>query len=140
MKEVLTNNKGFSFIEAILTTVLLSTILMALITMFQNAISHTNDTDARVTATQLANEQIESVMADKTFCGYSCVATGTTTETLDDPYSMYSRQTIIYEVDSSDLTTESSGSGYKRVDVTVTWGAESYQSINVSTVLTDYSS
>lgn len=134
------NNKGFTFIETILTTLVLSVGLWGGFAIFHNATINSFNNDFRVIATQLAAEKIETITADKSFRGYDYV-TGSNYpgETLGGAYNGFTRSVNITEVSSSDFNTVETGSGYKRVDVLVTWGAESFEVITVSTVLSDYS-
>ncbi|MDO8518977.1 MAG: prepilin-type N-terminal cleavage/methylation domain-containing protein [Deltaproteobacteria bacterium] len=139
MPGVLKNKKGFSLIEAILTITLLSLGLAGGLTLFQNSTDNSLMKDNRVIASQLASEKLESIILDKTFQGYDFIdETNYPDEDLADPFDAFSRSVIIEEVQAADLTTPEVGSGYKRIDVQVTWGVEGYQTITVSTVLTDY--
>ena len=140
MLQRLHNQKGFSFIEAILTTALMSWALWGILTVFYSASNSSLEGDYRVVASQLASEKMEEVIADKSFQGYSPITEANyPDETLADPYNGFARETDVTEVDPSDLSTPQVGSGYKRVDVRVTWGSDdSDTTIVVSTVLTDY--
>ena len=122
-----------------MTVVILSFGLVGGMTLFQNSTDNSLSKDYRVIANQLASEKIESILLDKTSLGYDGILeAGYPDEDLADPYELFSRSTTIQEVQADDLTTPEVGSGYKRVDVQVTWGAEDYQTITVSTVLTSY--
>jgi Tfp pilus assembly protein PilV len=143
LRNMLTNSRGFTFIEAILTTTLLSIGLWGGIAMMHNATNHSINNDYRLMGIQLANEKIELIIADKAFKGYDWIAEGNyPDEDLSEPYSGFSRTVSITEVSPSDLDDVENpveGSGYKRVDVEVIWGGQSHEQITVSTVLTDYS-
>lgn len=139
MLEKLRNKKGFTFVEAILATVLLSVGLWGGLAMFQAATANSSANDARVIAGNLASEKMEQIIADKRFKGYSAVVQDAyPSEELASPFSGFSRSVAVYEVSPDDLTTPQDGSGYKRVDIQVTWGNAEYQSLGVSTILTDY--
>lgn len=133
------NNKGFSFFELVLAIVLLSVGLFGGMVVFENAsLKHTSN-DTRVIGSKLATEKLEQILADKTFKGYSyIIAANYPNETLTGGYAGYSRSTTITEVAASDLTTTSAGSGYKRVDVTTTWGTISSDNLTISSVVTSY--
>lgn len=140
-KKTLSNQKGFTFIEAILTSVLLSMGLMGGFAMMENATAHSLNNDFLVMGSQLANEKIEEIIADKTFQGYSVVTDAVyPDESLLAPYSGFSRSVSVQEVSSTDLTTPEAGSGYKRVDVTVSWGSAPGEQVEVSTMLSNYGS
>lgn len=139
MLRLLKNHSGFTFIEAILVTALLSIGLWGGLAIFQNITTNTLESDMRVIASQLASEKIETIIADKTFQGYNwIIETNYPDETLTGAQQGFSRQVNITEVSSVDLSTPSPGSGFKKVDVLVTWGPENYQTIVVSTMVTDY--
>ena len=114
--------------------------LWGILTVFYSASNSSLEGDYRVVASQLASEKMEEVIADKSFQGYSTITEANyPDETLADPYNGFARETDVTEVDPSDLSTPQVGSGYKRVDVRVTWGSDdSDTTIVVSTVLTDY--
>lgn len=140
----LKDKAGFSFIEAILTTSLLSVGLWGGLAILQNATSHSVNNDFRIMGIQLANEKVELILADKSFKGFDYIlAENYPSESLSDPFSGFTRTVSIIEVDPTDLNdtnTPMPGSGYKRVDVNVVWGVESHEQVSVSTVVTDYDS
>ena len=137
----LKNQRGFSLIEAVLTITLLAIGFAGGLALFTNSTDNSLLKDYRVIASQLASEKLELIILDKTFQGYDYVdAVNYPDEDLADPYDNFTRTVTVEEVQSADLTTPEANSGYKRVDVQVTWGAETYQTITVSTVLTEYSS
>ena len=133
------NQKGFTFIEAILTTVLLACGLSGGYAMMHNSINYSLDNDHLVIGSQLANEKLQEVIADKTFTGYDAITQNNyQQESLNGAYSGFTRTTTVTEVDPADLTTLDAGSGYKKVDVTVSWGNENGQTVEVSTMLSDH--
>ena len=135
----LKNQKGFSFIEAILATVVLSFGMFGSLTLIQSATANSNYNDMRVVATNLATQKIEQIVSDKSFKGYDWIADENyTVEQLSASNAGFSRSVSVNEVDSSDLTTPEVGSGFKKVDISVTWGDEAYESITVSSIVTDY--
>lgn len=140
MRSFAHNQKGFSLIEIVLATVLLGVGLTGTMMMLQNSIKATNNTDSLITGSNLANEKIESILADKKFNGYSSITAAQypVESSLAAPFTQYTRITSVKEVSPSDLMTLQNGSGFKRIDVTVSWGSQSYQKTTASTVLTNY--
>lgn len=141
MLRLLKNQKGFTFIESILTTLVLSMGLWGTMALFQNATSHVSTSNWQVIATQLANEKLENIIADKKFQGYNIIdSTNYPNETLNAPYQGVQRNVTIVEVSPADFSTPEPNSGYKLVTVEVVWSQEvgSLGSINVSTLLTNY--
>ncbi len=133
------NQKGFTFIEAILTSVLLAFGLTGGYAMMQNSINYSMGNDYLVMGSQLANEKLQMVIADKTFESYSDVIQDNyTQESLSGAYQGFTRTTTVTEVDPADLTTPQADSGYKKVEVTVSWGNNSGERVQVSTMLADH--
>lgn len=90
-------------------------------------------------ATQLANEKIETIIADKTFQGFDYIDENNyPTENLAGDFNGFTRTIAVDEVSAADLETSQSESGYKRVDVSVSWGNDNGQNILVSTIVTEY--
>jgi prepilin-type N-terminal cleavage/methylation domain-containing protein len=132
---------GFALIELILSMVVLSISMVGGFVLLQNTVSNSVSMDFNVVASQFANEKLEEVIAAKTFTGYAGVDNADfPSETMTAPYQNFTRTVNIYEVDPVDMTTAQVGSGYKKVTVSVVWGSQSYETINVVTVLTNYGS
>jgi len=137
MLKFLKSNKGFTIIENILTVTVVALGLMGGMIVMQNATAKTVNNDMTTIATQVANEKIEAIMADKEFSGYTTIIEDNyPTEGLSDPYN-FTRTTDINEVNAEDLTTSEESSGMKKVVVTVSWGDEDYHKVSVSTLVAD---
>ena len=132
-------NSGFTIIELLLTIVIISIGMMGIMTLFENASKGALQADLNGVALGLVREKLEWVVVDKVREGYSWLDNSRySNESFTGDYSAYSRNTDIYEVSSNDFTVAESGSGYKRVDVTVSWGTGASNRLMVSTVLSDY--
>lgn len=136
------NQNGFSLIEGVLATMLLSFSLSGGVFMMQNTMKNSISSDYRIIATQLANEKIETILADKALdLGYNGITSDAyQSESLSygNNNSAFARSVSVTEVAENDLTTPEEGSGMKKVEVTVSWGQESNEQITVSTLLTNY--
>lgn len=133
------NQSGFAFVELILTIMVMSVGLASGYVLMDNSLVNSVQSEANVVASQLANEKLEQIISDKSTGGYDALSSNDyPVETLDAPYQNYSRMVTIQEVSGNDLSTPQAGSGLKRVTVSVTWGEEDYETINVVTILTDY--
>lgn len=130
---------GFTLIELILTIVVISLGLTGLMSLFENVTRGILEADNAVIAGNLAREKLEQIVQYKWNSGYPAL-TGSLypSETFTGDYSRFTRSTSILEVAGSDLSTAEVGSGYKRVEVTVTWGARPTQTIALPTVLASY--
>lgn len=136
------NQRGFSLIEAALSTVILAMGLMVgIMVTHQTTVANAN-TDFHIIATQLANEKMESIIADSYLQASQydyIIGTNYPDEDIDygSHTDVFERTVSITEV-ADDLTTAQSNSGYKKVDVNVTWGVEAYEQVSISTLLTNY--
>lgn len=131
------NQKGFSMLEGIFSTMLLAVGLVGGMAVMQNATATTMNGDMNSTAVQLANAKIEEIMGDNEFQGYDAITDDSySAETLSAPYQGFSRSVTVTEINSDDLTTEEVGSGLKKVDVMVSWGSD--DSVTVTTMVVNY--
>jgi type II secretory pathway pseudopilin PulG len=131
------NNKGISLIESTLAIVIVSTALLAGLSLLQGNVIASVQYEKTTIASHLANEKLEGILADKEFLGYS-YATNTSnypTEILSDDFTGFTREVIITEVDATDLTTPQTGSGLNKIDIVVTWSNNSQ--VTISTLVAD---
>ncbi|OVE81590.1 hypothetical protein BVY03_03035 [bacterium K02(2017)] len=136
----LKNQNGFTMLENILAATLLGFALFGGMTVMQNATASSVNGDMTTIATELANEKVEQVIADKIYNNYEYLDAENYTDEEDVGLYEMDRSVSITEVNVDDLVTEEEGSGIKVVTVSVTWGLEAYQTINVSTIVTNYDS
>ena len=130
---------GFTLIELLLTIVVISVGLLGIMALFENASRGAMLADLNVVGASLAHEKLELIVIDKVRNGYALLGDPAySDETFSGDLSVYTRRTVITEVSGSDFQTPAAGSGYKKVNVTVSWGAEASQRISVSTVLSNY--
>lgn len=135
----LRNEKGITLLESILGIMILAVGYLGLLPMMTNATAKTLDNDRYVISSYLANDKMESIIADKNFKGYATVtATNYPNENMNSTNPGYTRTTTITEVSKTDLTTPQVGSGYKKVVVEVQWGAGSAEKSTLTTLLTNY--
>lgn len=139
-QRILKRNGGFSLLETILTTTVLGVGLIAGMITLQNATLNTVNGDMATVATQLANEKIDSIMADKQYLGFSHLDAEDNypTEQLSGAYAGFTRDVTIVEVNKEDLTTPEANTGVKKIQVIVGWGNKPDQTVHVSTLVADY--
>jgi type II secretory pathway pseudopilin PulG len=137
MKNRANNQRGSTLVDVILTTAILGIALFGGMLAMQTATAHAVDNDLSSIATQLANEKIEEIMMDAQTQGYDYVSNDNySSETIADHYNM-TRTVAIVEVDEDDLSTASEGSGLKTVEVTVSWGVGSYETVTLTTMVAE---
>lgn len=133
------NCRGHSILENILTTLILSCGLLGGMSVMQNSTLAALNGNMSTVGAELANESMESILADREFMGYGVVANQNyLSGELGAPYSGFTRTVTITEVSESDLTTPQLGSGLKKVEVTVDWGDGADEQVQVVTLLGDY--
>lgn len=132
----LKSERGFSLIEAILSTLILSVSLAGGMLVMQNVSRHAMTGELNTTAIQLANEKMDMIMADKEFKGYDyLISENYPTETELGTTGVFTRQVSIMEVSRDNFNMPQVGSGLKKVDVIVSWGLQSGSSVTLSTLL-----
>lgn len=136
----LRDRRAFTLIELILTIVILAIGLFGVMIVFDNTTRAAMEADLKVTAVELGRERLEGIIADKVFRGYSYISLANypAAESLTGTYDRYQRRLNIFEVSPQDLSTPVSGSGYKRIEVTVRWGERVTQQVGLSTVVAEY--
>lgn len=139
-KRHLKNSKGFTLIEAVLTIIIISVGLFAMMLLFDNVTRGAMEGDLATTSTYLVRERLERMVFDKVYRGYNYVVTNNypASETVLVGNQSYTRQISILEVSKGNLSAGQAGSGYKRIDVTVTWGTGATQRVNEATLVTNY--
>lgn len=133
------NKKGFTFIEAILTLLILSGGILGILALFQQNVSRFNESEVLLSASYLAQEKMEQIIHDKKRQGYNFVIIDNylSPEDLDsEGYPGYSRTLTIEEVRDTDLITPQNGTGYKRITVSVT--PPGYPAITLITLITSW--
>ena len=130
---------GFTIIELLLTIVMISVGLVGIMFMFENATKGAMQSDLNYIASNLTREKLERVIVDKVTNGYASIVSGSyPNESFSGDFSPFTRNTTVTEVDLADLSTPQASSGYKRIVVTVSWGAGSGKQVAVPTIIADY--
>lgn len=133
------DKKGFTLLEAVLAVLILGIGFFSSMLLIENISISTINTDRNIVSAQLANEKIETIIADKKFKGFSYVDTANyPMETLAGPYAGYKRKVFVSEVQPGDLFTPMPGSGIKRVLVTVFWGSTAAEQVTITGMVSKY--
>lgn len=138
--KTLRDERGFTFVEAILTMTVFTLGMMGALAISQNIVETGVENDYRVMAGQLASEKMEMVIADKAFNGYTYLLNSNyPSETFPTDFKNFTRTVSIEEVSTANMQTPTPGSGLKKVEVTVNWGSDPSQSVTVTTVVAEQS-
>lgn len=131
---------GFTLVEVLLTIVIISTGLFGLMSLFNNATRDVMAGDINLMATYLAQERLEQLISDKVYLGYDYVVNEnyTTSAPASVGNNFFTRSFNIYEVGSGDLITPEADTGFKRIEMTVSWGLSAGERITIPTLITDY--
>lgn len=94
----MTQQRGFTLIEAVVVILILSLAAVAVLGQFTQASKAWSiDEDLQV-ATQLVQERLEDILAQRRASGYAAIAVGTTNDTLTGSYTSYSRTVTVGSV------------------------------------------
>jgi len=138
-RALLRSKQGISLVESILALLILSLGIFAYISLFAEMSTATIEDELASTASRLANQKLEEVLATKANLGYGEINIGTTNENITYANHAYVRQTVVNYVNVSDLQTLSgSDTGIKKVDVTVSWSDRSARQIQLTSVVANY--
>lgn len=144
----LRSQQGFTLIEAVLAIGIIAVGIIGLQFSMQGASRNSLIADQSLVATHLAQETIERIIAYRDENGYTSALTAiNTSNTFDeDPvtgFPNYAIDSTALEVDPDDDNSEddfldaSSGSGYARVTVNVSWNGGN-NSIDLVTLIAEY--
>lgn len=138
-KAISPGTQGFSLLEVVFAITILSFGLMGFLTLFSEMVKSTVDDEFSMTGSRLASQKLEEILANKAAQGYTGVPTGSTDENITNGNDAFIRNTSIRWVDPTDLKTPSgSDTGFKRVDVTVSWNSGALQQVQMMSLITNY--
>lgn len=131
--------RGFSFIELIVSIVILSTALVSFLGVFSNSLANTVTQQSSIRVAGVAREKMESLLSDRFANGFDTITEANyPSETLSSPYNGYTVATEITFVDESDLETEVVSSDYKKIVVTISHNTNLFSPLSFSTVVSNY--
>lgn len=121
---------GMTLIELVIVIAIIAVLFPVMISALFNPVANAVWGDQMVQAMSLTQEKMEEIYATKAnssfSLGYSYITSSNyPAENPVSGFSAFNRSVTITEVSGSDLITTSSGSGFKKVVVTVTWSGGS---------------
>lgn len=131
---------GFTLIGAIVMMLLVSALGAGLMTYFMSSNAMALDSDMTITATTLAQEQIDRMVANKVALGFNSMvpANYPSPVNLPAPFVGFTRTIVIMDVNPLNPTQVQAGSGVKRIDVALRWGNNAAQQIMLTTMIGRY--
>lgn len=130
---------GFSFIELIMSIVVLSTALVSFLGAFSNSLANSTTQQFSIRVAGMAREKMESLLSDRYTHGFDAItAANYPTENLSSPYENYNVSTAITFVDEIDLDTVVVSSDYKKIEITISHDDNLFSPIGFSSVISNY--
>lgn len=111
---------GFTFIEVILTLVIIGTGLFGITYLYSNMSYQMYAADLQIMAAELAQQKMEQEIALKAFSGYAAIVSDVGEDIANGPYNFF-RITHVEFVDPNTMAVSVVDTGYKRIIVTVSW-------------------
>jgi prepilin-type N-terminal cleavage/methylation domain-containing protein len=145
---MLSNDRGFSLIELIITIIVISVGVLGLIAAMSFTTGRSINAELMTTTTLLAQERMEELIGDRRSSGYGTASLdiGTTTDpAFGAPYADYTRTVEICYVDSAiqnpdcDPAPPNVDTGYKRMTITVENNMmQAASNVSIVSLVTDY--
>lgn len=135
------SSRGITLIELVISIAIVAVLFPVMISALFNPVTDAVWGDQMVQAMALAQERMEELYSKKASnsasLGYSSITSANyPAENPVSGFSAFNRSATITEVSGSDLSTSSSGSGFKKVVVAVTWGSDN--SVELTGVVADF--
>lgn len=136
MQKMRKNNRGFSLFESVLVIVMVGVTFLAFGYVFGSIDQEALKADLTVLASKLAREKMEEVIQLKADSGYAAVSAESSTTVTSGSWQ-FTRQVDVEFVNPADFSSSVSDTGYKRVEVIVSWGGGSGESVTLTSLVTD---
>lgn len=127
---------GFSLLEAVLVMLIISIAFFGFGYLYGNIDQEALKADLTVLATKLAKEKMEEVIQTKADSGYASVSSQTALPASSGAWT-FQRMVNTSFVNPADFSVSPTDTGYKKVEVVVSWGAGGGESITLTTLVTD---
>ncbi|MBT3182319.1 MAG: type II secretion system protein [Deltaproteobacteria bacterium] len=131
--------RGFTLIEAVLIMAVVGSAFFGFGYLFGNLDQEALTADLSVLATKLAREKIEEVFqtkADGGAGGYALVVDEGSATVTSGAWS-FSRTVDTTYVSPGDFSPSLIDTGYKKVEVVVSWGVDAGESVTLTSMVTD---
>ncbi|MFH1830845.1 MAG: type II secretion system protein [Pseudomonadota bacterium] len=133
---MLKNKNGFSLFEAVLVILLIGLSFLGFGYIFGNLDQEALKADLTVLAAKLAREKMEQKLQTKADSGYASVVLEAP-KIVSSGRWQFTRQVDVNYVKPSDFSNSVTDTGYKKVEVVVSWGGGVGESVTLTSLLTD---
>jgi len=130
------SNRGFSLIEAVFVMMVIGIAFFGFGYLFGNVDQEALEADLTVIAGKLAKAKMEQVIQTKADSGYAAVTAESPTTVTSGNWD-FTQQVNVDYVNPSDFSNSVSDTGYKKVEVVVSWGAGLGESVTLTSMVTD---
>ena len=128
---------GFTLIEAVLIMTIIASSFLGFGYLFGNVDQEALKADLTILATKLAKERMEELIQTKADSGYAAISVGTTSTPVTSGTWNFTRVVTVSYVNPADFSSSASDTGYKKVLITVSWGAGTGASVALTTLMTN---
>ncbi|HPW45610.1 MAG TPA: type II secretion system protein [bacterium] len=133
------NAKGFSLLESVLIMVVVGIAFFGFGYLFGNLTQEALKADLTVVAVKLSREKMEEIVqakADGGSSGYASVVSQGASSVNSGSWQ-FSRSVNVNYVNPSDMSQSVIDTGYKKVQVTTSWGGSAGEAVTLTTLVTD---
>ena len=128
--------KGFSLIEAVLVMVVVGIAYFGFGLLFGNVTQEALKADLTVLASKLAREKMDEIIQIKADSGYASVVNQAPAAVPSGTWS-FTRQVVVGYVNPADMSSSVTDTGYKKVEIDVSWGVGAGKSIALTTLVSN---
>lgn len=129
-------HKGFTLIEALLVIIVIGIAFFGLSWLYGNVTQNALTSDLTILATKLAREKMDEISQTKADSGYAAIVAQAAAQATSGTWT-FTRQVAVSYVNPADMSASGSDTGYKRVDVMVSWGTGVSNQVTLTTLFTN---
>ncbi len=136
VRRLVSGIRGFTLIEAMLVMIVIGTAFFGFGFLFGNMDQQALKADLTVLAAKLAKQKVEEVLQQKADSGYAAVSSQSP-QTVASGAWQFTRAVNVSFVNPTTFANSVSDTGYKKVEVVVSWGAGAGESVSLTTLVTN---
>lgn len=128
--------KGFTLLEAVFIIAIVGIAFFGFGYLFGNVDQEALKSDLTIVATKLARDRMDEIIQTKADSGYAAIVAESPTPVTSGVWT-FTRQVSVGYVNPSDLSSSVSDTGYKKVDILVSWGAGAGSTASLTTLVSN---